>query len=182
MSGKSQYEIEIKALLERIAVGSDAPAAADSFDSDIQERIAVSNEAIQVANETIAAAATAFQVTYTFPLIDLDTGDVTRDIQGPAGLRGTVVEVNLYDVSELFTDDTTEARLDVGIQGGDDNAYTITDDVGTLGADAALSLGLTPGVVGTIPAAEDILLTFVAPTGGTPEGIATWSVTISWFV
>lgn len=167
MSGKSAFEIQIKSLLDRVA--------------DAQEAIQVAQEAIQVVAET-GEGAGAFSVTYTFPLIDLDSGDVTRDIQGPAGLRGLVKEVNLYDVSELFTDDTTEARLDVGIQGGDDNAYAISGDVGTLAADAGLSLALTAGVVGTIPAGEDILLTFVAPTGGTPEGIATWSVTISWFV
>jgi hypothetical protein len=154
------------------------------------DRIAVSNEAIQVAQEAIqvaqetvaAASGAAFSVTYTFPLIDLDGGDVVRDIQGPAGLRGTVQEVNIFDCSETFTVVTTDARLDIGIQGGDDNAYAITDDVGALAADAAISLPLTAGVVGTIPAAEDLLLTFVAPTGGTPEGIATWAVTINWFV
>lgn len=162
MSGKSVFEIQVK---------------------DLFDRLAIAQEAIQVSQATVASASgAAFSVTYTFPLIDLDSGDVVRDIQGPAGLRGTVQEVNLYDVSELFTDDTTEARLDIGIQGGDDNAYAISDDVGTLAADAGLSLALTAGVVGTIPAGEDLLLTFVAPTGGTPEGIATWSVTINWFV
>jgi hypothetical protein len=145
------------------------------------DRIADAQEAIQTAVES-ADGAGAFSVTYTFPLIDLDSGDVTADIQGPPGLRGLVKEINVYNVTEIFTDVTTEARVDVGIQGGDDNAYAISSDLGTLAAAAAIALTVTPGVVATIPAAEDILITFVAATGGTPTGIATFSVTINWFI
>jgi hypothetical protein len=164
MSGKTQFEIEIRALMERVATAQ---------------------EAIQAAQE-VEAGAGAFAVTYVFPAKDFGAGNWTEDIQGPPGLRGLVKAISAYDITEAFNGSVTESRVEVGIQGGDADAYVISDDF-VEGAGTAIAAGFTPaltaGVVGTIPAAEDLIVTGYAPNdSGANEGIATIAVTISYFV
>lgn len=151
---------------------------------DIQTRIAVASEAMQAALEAANTedGAGAFSVTYVFPAVDLSAGNVVEDIQGPPGLRGLVKAISVYNVTVTFNAVTTAARIDVGIQAGDTDAYVISAGLGTLAADAALTPVLTAGVVGTLPIGEDALVTFVAPTGGTPAGTATFAITINYFL
>ena len=115
-------------------------------------------------------------VTYCFADVDFDT-DSVQEIQLPLNRRAKLLSVEVYGVTEIFTDDTTEARVDVG-DGSDADAYALTDDFGTLDVVAALSFSdedanLTAGPLGrVVPAGAEITVTYVAPTGGTPTGIA----------
>ncbi len=164
MSGKSNFEIQIK---------------------DVFDRLAVAQEAIQVAQEAVAGTGDSFNVTYVFPAKDFGAG-WTEDIQSPPGHRGQVVAIAAYDITESFNGSVTEARVDVGIQGGDADAYSISDDFpeGVLTAIAAgFAPGVTDGVVGIIPVGEDILVTGIAPNdSGANEGIGTIALTIAYFV
>ena len=121
-----------------------------------------------------------FVVTYTFPAKDYGAATWTEVIETPAGFRGKVRAISIYDVTEAFTDDTTEARVDVGIS-GDIDAYVTSADLGTLGIAAADSPALTEGATNIIPANNTVHVTGTAPTGGTPAGIATTAVTIQYF-
>ena len=164
MSGKTQFEGNVKVLFDRIA--------------DAQEAIQAAAEAAGTAD-----GAGAFSVTYVFVDADFGAG-FTEDIQGPTGLRGLVKSIDIYNVTEECNGDTTAARVDIGIQGGDADAYVISDDIPDPTAiGAALNLGLTAGVVGTIPVGEDILVTGIAPNdAGANTGIANVAVTINYFV
>lgn len=142
-------------------------------------------EAIQVSQASIAASdgQGAFSVTYVFPAKDFGAGDWTEDIQGPTGFRGLVKAISIYDVTETFNGSVTESRVEVGIQGGDVDAYSISADFGLLAADAGLTPALTDGAVLTIPSADNILVTGYAPDdAGANAGIATVAVTVSYFL
>jgi len=121
-----------------------------------------------------------FVVTYTFPAKDFGAATWTEVIETPPGFRGKVRAVTLYDVTEAFTDDTTEARVDVGIS-GDIDAYVTSADLGTLAIAASDCPALTDGATRIIPANNTVHVTGTAPTGGTPAGIATTAVTIMYF-
>lgn len=121
-----------------------------------------------------------FDVTYTFPAKDFGAATWTEVIESPPGFRGKVRAVSIYDVTEAFTDDTTESRVDVGIS-GDIDAFATSADLGTLGIAASDSPALTGGATLIIPANTTVHVTGTAPTGGTPAGIATVAVTIMYF-
>lgn len=121
-----------------------------------------------------------FVVTYTFPAKDFGAATWTEVIESPPGFRGKVRAVTLYDCTEAFTDDTTEARVDVGIT-GDINAFVTSADLGVLAIAASDCPALTDGATRIIPANTTVHVTGTAPTGGTPAGIATTAVTIQYF-
>ncbi len=141
----------------------------------IQERIVTALET-QPAEE----GGNSFTITYVFPAVDFGAG-WTEDIQGPA-LRGIVKDINIYDVTEAFVGTTSIGPVQVGIQGGDANAYAESEEPTTLATDAAASLEFRAGVIGTIPVDEDILVTGPINVGGAITGIATVSITIKYFV
>jgi len=121
-----------------------------------------------------------FCITYVFPAKDFDA-DWTEIIESPAGFRGRVRSIMIYDVTETFNSVTTEASILVGIS-GDTNAFVTSADLGDLAATASDSPTLTDGVTLIIPIGTTIHVTGVAPTGGSPDtGIATIAVTIQYF-
>lgn len=121
-------------------------------------------------------------VTYVFDAVDFGNGDSEELISGPVDRKGVVRAVAITDVSETFTDDTLEARVDVGVGGGDADAYVISGDFGTLAVGANLYPALSNGVArNRIPANGSVGVNCIAPTGGVPAGIAKVSVTITWF-
>lgn len=139
-------------------------------------------QAIQAALEGIAAL-TAFSdhsVTYYFSGVDFGAGDSTQSINTPAALRGKIKNVTLYNVTETFTDDTTQARIDIG-DGVDADEFALTADFGTLAANASLVPAITDGDTPIIPVGDIVTITFVAPTGGTPAGISDVAITIDYF-
>lgn len=145
------------------------------LDRAIQERVATALES-QPAED----GGDAFSITYVFPGVDFGAG-WTEDIQSPAGFRGTVVGVNIYDVTEAFVGTTSIGPVEIGIQGGDADAYAISEEPTTLATDAAEALPVREGIVGTIPAADDVLVTGPINVGGSITGIATVAVTIRYF-
>ena len=121
-----------------------------------------------------------FCVTYVFIDKDFDA-DWTELIESPAGFRGRIRSLDIYDVTETFNSVTTEANIIIGLS-GDTNAYGTSSSIGDLAADATDSLVLTDGVTLMIPPSTTIIVTGVAPTGGSPDtGIATIAVTIQYF-
>lgn len=127
---------------------------------------------------TASVEETAYDVTYVFPAIDFGAGDAEEVIQGPADFKGVVRSVTLYDVTEIFSSVTTEARVEVGIGGGDDDTYAVSDDLGVLGVAASACPRLV--TKGAIPKGASVGVNMVAPTGS-PTGIATVAVTVTWF-
>jgi len=120
-----------------------------------------------------------FNITYVLPAVDYGSG-FTEVIETPAGFRGKVRAVSLYNVTEQFTAVTTPAYCYVGIS-GDTDAFCTSASLGVLDADEADNPALTDGATLIIPANTTVHVTGVAPTGGTPAGIATTAVTIQFF-
>lgn len=158
-------------------------SAAILNDRAIQERIAVALEA-QLGGQPVHSGVEAFSITYTFPDVDMGGGTKTERIEGVEGFRGTVKAILIYNVTETWSD--TDSEIDIGINGGDTDAYVDGAEFGILLDDtdaslSALAASLNAGVVGTvIPVGEDIIVTFVTPTSGT-TGIATVGVTIQYY-
>lgn len=119
-------------------------------------------------------------IPYVFAAADFGAGSITRDIQGPAGLRGRPLGVSLA-ATETFNAVTTGARVDVGTA-ADPDAY-LSYAVGTLAAGSGATPidgnGLT--VLGDLPADTEARISLIAPTGGTPAGIADTTVLICWY-
>lgn len=153
-------------------------SAAILNDRAIQERIAVALEA-QLGGQPIHSGVDAFSVTYVFPDIDMGGGTKTERIESIEGYRGTVKDICLYNVTEVWSD--TDSEIDIGINGGDTNAYIDGAEIGTLLAvGASLDIALVAGVTAVIPVGENLIVTMVTPTSGT-TGIATVAVTIQYY-
>ncbi len=146
------------------------------LDRAIQERIATALE-----TQPSEVGGDGFTVTYIFPAVDFGAG-WTEDIQTPAGYRGKVLNVELYDVTEAFVGTTSIGPVHVGIQGGDADAYAISEEPTTTGVAGTEALSVRDGIIGTIPAADDVLVTGLINVGGAITGIATVAVTIKYFV
>ena len=120
-----------------------------------------------------------YAVTYTFPQVDFGAGDSTEVIAGHPDRVGYIQEVVVTRVTETFTTDTTEARVEVG-DGTDPDYHVVSANLGALAATESARPVLTPGVERNL-GVQDATVTFVAPTGGVPAGIADVSVTVLWF-
>ncbi len=120
----------------------------------------------------------ALVLTYTFAAQDFDPGWV-EVIQGPTNLRGKVVDITIYECSQTFAAGT--GLVEVGIEGDDLNAYVTSELIGTLAATDSISLDLTPGVVGTIPA-DNVQIQITGGPSSLTAGIASVAVSIAWFV
>lgn len=120
--------------------------------------------------------------TYQWSAVDFGAGDSVLTIPAPGrGFKGEIKDVLISSVTEAFTADTTEARIDLGIPSGDADAYGLTAGFGTQGiAPGAVRFALTKAA-DTVPAGNDIAVTCVAPTGGVPAGIADVEVTVLWY-
>lgn len=123
---------------------------------------------------------TPFYVTYTFPAIDIGAGNVANVLASPAGFRGKVRNISVYDVTEAFTATTLAAHVDVGVS-GDLDAFCVSASLGTTGIAASICPALTDGATHIIQPGTSIYVTAYAPTGGVPAGIATVAVTIQYF-
>jgi hypothetical protein len=164
-------------------------AAVESIDTDnaaalVQlTSIDTALEAIQTSQASIAASdgQGAFSVNYYFSAVDFGAGDSTQVFTTPAGFRGSVKAVSVYNVTEAFTADTTPARLDIG-DGVDADEFALTASLGTTAIGASVTPAITDGDTPVITAADIVTVTFVAPTGGTPAGIADVVLTVSYYL
>jgi hypothetical protein len=120
--------------------------------------------------------------TYSFGIHDFGAGSESLSITGPKGKTGTLVAIHAA-ATETFNAVTTAANIQVGTA-ADPDAYALfnlgtladtdsasTDD-GTTDTDAIISA--------SIPADTQVEVTFTAPTGGTPAGMAAVTVIIDW--
>lgn len=153
MADKRIYEVEIRTLLDRIA---DAQEAANTADG-----------------------AGAFSVTYVFPTKDWGAA-FTEVINTPAGFRGVVKSIVIYDVTEIFSAVGSDAFVEIG-DGSDADGFAFSAGLGVTGVAASAAPAVSQGVLGAIPSADVVTVTGV-PAGTPGTGIATLAVTINYFV
>lgn len=135
--------------------------------------------------DLINAQSGAMVLKYTFITQDFAGGaDWVEAIRGPTGLRGMLVNVNLFECTEAFADGTGTVK--VGIEGGDLNAYGETEVIGTLAVTDAIDLDIADkGVIGTIPIQTNASAQ-ISISGGNlatlTTGQASVCVSIAWFI
>jgi hypothetical protein len=120
-----------------------------------------------------------FDVTYVLPGTDYGAA-FTEIISTPAGFRGVVRNISIYNVTEAMTADTTPAYCYVGIS-GDTDAFCTSASLLVTAIAASINPALTDGATHIIQPGTTVHVTGVAPTGGTPAGIGTTAVTIQFF-
>lgn len=127
-------------------------------------------------------------MTYDAPMVttlsyqahDFGAGGATKTIVGPKGARGKVLDVLVSNVSETFTNTTTAAKVQAGVAG--DLGKFVDFGLGTTASGSATSASRGDAVTQEVAASDEpIVVTFVAPTGGTPGGIADVQVVVGWF-
>jgi hypothetical protein len=119
---------------------------------------------------------------YVFPNVDFGAGDSAQSLQGPKGKEGRLIDIH-YSATETFNSVTTDAYTEIGTA-ADTNAFAhfmqgdlaATDSV--CGSDGVTDPDWLIDPV--IPADTQVEVTMVAPTGGTPAGIATVTVIVDW--
>lgn len=117
--------------------------------------------------------------TYVLGAKDFGAGDWTELVLTPSTHRGYLASVVIYEVTEVFSTTTTEATLNVGIA-SDADLYATTPDFGALQVAATLRPALTRGTT-IIEPGTSIQVQGIAPTGGSPTGIATVALTFVYF-
>lgn len=127
-------------------------------------------------------------LSYVFPNVDIGAGNGSAKFRMPAGMKGRVKDIHL-SATETFTNTTTAGTVALGTA-SDADAYVDETGLGTLAAGECLSLREdndanflrdSDGTIKILPADTDVVLTYVAPTGGTPAGIATITVIVEAF-
>jgi hypothetical protein len=119
---------------------------------------------------------------YVFPNVDYGAGNSAQSFQGPKGKAGRLIDIHL-SATETFNSVTTDGYTDIGTAADPDAyAHFVQGDLA-----ATDSVSGQDGVTDTdwlisaaIPADTQVEVTFVAPTGGTPAGIATTTVIVDW--
>lgn len=125
-----------------------------------------------------------FRQSYAFPAVNFGSTTLKK-IRGPKGMTGKVVSIHAY-VTTLFTAVTTEGAIALG-----SDASTNKDIYASMGMSttAALATRESSNVTGAIKTGStsfatkdtDIFVNFVAPTGGSPAGVADVNIVIEWF-
>jgi len=127
-------------------------------------------------------------VSYNLGLVDYGAGDTVQLVAPPPGVTSARLEFVHLDCNETFNDDTTEG----GVQVGDGTTADKFMDarVGTLAIDTAASFNDYKEAGKFIDLARDgnagaalsfLTVTLLAPTGGTPAGIANTTLVVSWY-
>lgn len=123
---------------------------------------------------------------YSYNAQDFGNGDITKTVRPPRGAtRGRVESIHAL-ASETFNQVTTQGFTQVGVA-SDLTAYADMP-MGALAAGAGLCESDSTGVLvddGQFDLSQEtedeLTFTFLAPTGGTPAGIADVDIAISWF-
>lgn len=119
--------------------------------------------------------------TYNFAAVNFAT-TVTITIKPPPGVENGRIEYIHARATTTFTNTTTEGHIRAGISGT--LAKYADVPLGTLAANASLAntaAQITSDGERLRVADGDVLLTLVAPTGGTPAGVADVLVHINWW-
>ena len=115
-----------------------------------------------------------FVMNYTLDAVDMGAGDTGTFIL-PTNRRGKVVAIEISDVTEATTADSSGAIIQVG-DGSDVDAYCVTGELPVIAIGGHYALydvdaTITAGVTEIIEPGSTVTVTAVAPTGGTPAGI-----------
>lgn len=117
---------------------------------------------------------------------DYGNATITKKVRPPRGAtRGRVEGIHAL-ASETFNQVTTQAETQVGVTGDLDKFASLK--MGALAAGATLSDSDQSDVFTNDgqfdfenESVDELTLTFKAPTGGTPAGIADVDILIAWF-
>lgn len=129
----------------------------------------------------------ALRLTYGSSALAFGATGSTRGIKAPKGLsRGNIREIHNC-VTATFTATTTQAFIRIGHAGDAD--YFAELGMGTIAGGNGYGLRDAGSIFKVIDVANDtvagvltqILVTYVAATGGTPAGTADVTITIDWF-
>lgn len=128
-----------------------------------------------------------YAVTVQFEAVDFGTPTASLTFNVPSAMRGKVINIDLTGVTETFTSTTLAAGIEVGIDGGDTDAYCTTErGINDLAAATAQNFNANDGSL--VNGANEIMepgaivtVTPIAPTGGTPAGIADLGITVLYF-
>ena len=156
------------------------------LDRAIAERIAVAQELLLRSD-----GKGAISVSFTFgtKAAPIDFGaSLTHVIAPPAGLRGAIKSLDVYDVTETFNDAASSpqgAHVLVGIS-SDTDLYASIPNATTgfveLASGAGENFAITAGATTVLPADTDILVSFIQSNHGTPAGKGVVTLTINFFV
>ena len=118
------------------------------------------------------------RMSYSFGPIDFGAGGDVVSIQGPSGKAGRLIEI-MVAATETFNAVTTQADVQVGTA-ADPDANALFQ-LGTLAdTDSVSAYGTSSIIDADIAADTQVEVTFTAPTGGTPAGIAHVTIVIDW--
>lgn len=120
---------------------------------------------------------------------DIGNGTITKKIRPPRGAtRGRVESIHLL-ASETFNQVTTQAYIRVGVASDLDKFAELA--IGALASGATLSESDAATLASVLTddgqfdlsqeTEDELTVTMVAPTGGTPAGIADVDLSIAWF-
>lgn len=121
-------------------------------------------------------------ISHHFGSVNFGSGS-TAKIKPPPGLtKGNILDIHVT-VTTTFTQVTTPGYVRVGKTGTAD--YYAQINMGAAASGSAYNFRDNKTVSRRIDlvadAVSDVLVTFVAPTGGTPAGIGLVTVVIGWF-
>ena len=120
-------------------------------------------------------------VTYKFASHDFGAGAGATSFKAPDGYTsGRILDVGLMDITETFTNTTTPAYVRLGTT-GDADAYAQLDCGTAAATDCYNTQDDTDAIIAADITNTQVEVAFVAPTGGTPAGIASAYVVVAWF-
>lgn len=122
-------------------------------------------------------------VNYTFNPVDFGAGGAATSIKAPAGYtKGRILDVGVFEITEAFACDQTEAAVQVGTT-GDADAYAklnITDATAT--TDTFNTQNDADAIINDDVTNTQLEVTFVqSADSGVAAGIATPYVVIGWY-
>lgn len=119
-------------------------------------------------------------ITHSYSAVDFGAGGNVTSLKGPSGKRGELREI-IVSATETFNAVTTDGDVQVGTA-ADPNAYAELT-LGTLADTDSITATATAGAIieASLPADTQVEVTFTAPTGGTPAGIADVQIVIDWY-
>lgn len=120
--------------------------------------------------------------TYTFSNVDFGAGNTVHGIRGPADKTGRLIDVHV-SATETFNSVTTDGAVNIGDSTDADKfAHFVPGDLAAESAVSGMDGVTDPDWIidADIPANTLVEVQCLAPTGGTPAGIATVSVVIDW--
>jgi hypothetical protein len=141
---------------------------------------------------SLAVYDTPITVTYNWTALDCHSGDLTRKIRGPQGRKGNVVLITGMATTS-FVGTSTPGYIKIG-DGTTANKYGQlamgAASAGTASGSLAVANTYATGLLANNPASlpfvntaadTDVTVTCVAPTGGSPAGVADVTIVMRWF-